>query len=215
MRFVKRVMPSFMAFATVVSMAISCPAAEPSTGKAPAKAEPKPETKPDPKAEAIAAEVAKLVKQLGDENWDLREAAQKRLAEIGKPAVAALREALGSKDMEVTIRAKTLLAEIVGQGFLGIHLREVEAEERQGDVPKEGGSMVVEILPENAAAKAGLEAGDVLYSLDGKVLNGVNGTIETVSATAPGTESKLVIYRQGKKLEKPITMGRRPKSADQ
>jgi len=58
---------------------------------------------------ADAAEIAKLVKQLGDDNYATREAAQKKLIEIGPPARDAVAAALESKDPEVSTRAKAVL----------------------------------------------------------------------------------------------------------
>jgi hypothetical protein len=45
-----------------------------------------------------AKQIALLVKQLGDDDFDKREAASKRLAEIGAPALAALQKATTSDD---------------------------------------------------------------------------------------------------------------------
>ncbi len=57
------------------------------------------------------ARVARLVRELGDDNWAVREAASRHLAEMGALAEAALREAADSRDAEVVIRARKLLAE--------------------------------------------------------------------------------------------------------
>ena len=52
------------------------------------------------------AEIARLVKQLGDDDFDQREAATKQLEAIGEPARAALHEAAAfSKDAEIRQRA--------------------------------------------------------------------------------------------------------------
>jgi len=57
----------------------------------------------------VADEIAKLIKQLGDDNFDVREKAAGRLAEIGKPALPALKEATKSDDVETRQRAKRLV----------------------------------------------------------------------------------------------------------
>jgi hypothetical protein len=62
-----------------------------------------------PDKQALADEATKLVGQLGDDSFTVREAATKRLAEIGRPAVAALREGLKSSDPEIRIRARRIL----------------------------------------------------------------------------------------------------------
>lgn len=56
--------------------------------------------------------IDKLVKQLGSGRYQEREKAQKKLAEIGPPAVAALKKAAESGDAETQRRANELLANL-------------------------------------------------------------------------------------------------------
>ena len=58
---------------------------------------------------ATAEEIAKLIKQLGSPKFTEREAACQRLEKIGLPALANLRQAAESKDLEVRRRARELL----------------------------------------------------------------------------------------------------------
>jgi len=62
--------------------------------------------------ETLSKEVKRLIKELGAEEFATRESAMKRLIEIGKPAVEALKEALKSDDPEVVWRARKALEEI-------------------------------------------------------------------------------------------------------
>ena len=57
-------------------------------------------------------DVPALVEQLGHADFRTREAATKKLREIGKPAMPALREALAGDDPEVCSRADSLLRQI-------------------------------------------------------------------------------------------------------
>src|SRR5437762_2872147 len=56
------------------------------------------------------AEVNRVIKQLGDDDFDKREAATKRLEEIGEPALDALHKATTSEDAEVRRRAEDIVA---------------------------------------------------------------------------------------------------------
>src|ERR1700731_2716790 len=56
------------------------------------------------------AEIARLVKQLGHDEFEKREAATTRLKEIGEPALDALHKAVTSKDAEVRRRAEDIVA---------------------------------------------------------------------------------------------------------
>jgi hypothetical protein len=60
----------------------------------------------DPK---IKDEVAQMVAQLGAIEYAVREAAEKRLVELGRLAVPAVRTALSSPDLEVVFRAERIL----------------------------------------------------------------------------------------------------------
>ena len=57
-------------------------------------------------------DIGKLIRDLGDDRWKVRDAASQRLRAIGWPAVPALREAVKSPDLEVKFRAKALLTAI-------------------------------------------------------------------------------------------------------
>jgi hypothetical protein len=57
------------------------------------------------------ARIARLIRELGDDNWAVREAASRQLAGMGTLAEAAIREAAAqSRDAEVISRARKLLA---------------------------------------------------------------------------------------------------------
>jgi WD40 repeat protein len=63
--------------------------------------------------EADAGEIARLIEQLGDDDADVRQAAQKKLGDIGEPALAALRKAAKSHlDADVRLRAIVLVRDI-------------------------------------------------------------------------------------------------------
>ncbi len=58
-----------------------------------------------------AKRIEQLVRELGSENFDVREKATAELRKIGKPATAALKKAAQSDDPEIRLRAKQLLEE--------------------------------------------------------------------------------------------------------
>src|SRR5437660_5856689 len=57
-------------------------------------------------------EIARLVKQLGSSDFRTRDAATKRLTEIGEPALDALVRAMMTNDVEARRRAEAILTEI-------------------------------------------------------------------------------------------------------
>jgi tetratricopeptide (TPR) repeat protein len=65
----------------------------------------------DPAAE-LAAKIAKLISQLGDDDYAVRQRAQEQLTEIGGDAFDALAEAQNNEDPEVASRSRYLLRSI-------------------------------------------------------------------------------------------------------
>jgi hypothetical protein len=65
---------------------------------------------PAPKLdEATQAKIEKLIKQLGDDAFQVREQATTELIKIGRPAVPFLRKALKNTDIEISRRARVVL----------------------------------------------------------------------------------------------------------
>jgi HEAT repeats len=58
------------------------------------------------------ARIARLIEQLGDRKFRVREDATKQLTAIGKPAVPALRAVLESPDPDIRLRARLILNKI-------------------------------------------------------------------------------------------------------
>jgi hypothetical protein len=57
----------------------------------------------------LSGNIEALIKQLGDDNYERREAAQKELIGIGAPAIPAVKKALLGQDAEVTRRCKAII----------------------------------------------------------------------------------------------------------
>jgi hypothetical protein len=167
---------------------------------------------PSAEERKLLAEIDRLVGQLAHEFWDTREAAQKRLLEIGKPAAPALRKAATSEDLEVATRAKAILREVVGLGWLGIEIRDALGEDRgEHEVPEDTGAVASRVLEGTPAEKAGILVGDILHTLNGTVIRSSNHLVELVADTEPGTKARLVLFRAGRRKVLEVKIGRRPK----
>ena len=95
-----RVVARFVvALALVVVVAGRMTAAEP----------PKPDSQPASKKPVAAARIDRLVKQLGDKDYYVRQRAQDGLARLGFAAFDALSAATTNEDLEIASRAKYLL----------------------------------------------------------------------------------------------------------
>ena len=87
----------------------------------------------------------------------------------------------------------------VHHGYLGISMNDVTPDNSTFfNLPDATGAIVSQVTPDSPASQAGLKRGDVLRELNGsKIKNG--GALQVVvSQTAPGTDIKLGILRDGK-----------------
>jgi hypothetical protein len=102
----------FLAAPAVVAGEKTDPAPQAGKDPKPAATNPqgkKPAQKPDPKLEA---RIKALIRQLGHEEYDKREEAEKALTKIGRPALPQLKAAREDKDAERATRATVLCKKI-------------------------------------------------------------------------------------------------------
>ncbi|MGB0178103.1 MAG: PDZ domain-containing protein, partial [Owenweeksia sp.] len=85
------------------------------------------------------------------------------------------------------------------QGFLGVNF------EMEGDQ----GVKVNKVIEESPAAQAGLRDGDIILSIDGKPTADGKTFLEAMSNTKKDQEIDLVLERDGKKINKKVTLGER------
>src|SRR5262245_8638210 len=77
-------------------------------------------------AESMADRIARLVKQLGHDEFAKRNEASKELDAIGEPALPALRKAAADGEAEVQRRAERLIASITGRVRAAVTKKELE-----------------------------------------------------------------------------------------
>lgn len=98
----------------------------------------------------------------------------------------------------------------VRRGYLGIGLTEMTPELRQHfGAPEDAGVMVSRIEPDSPAAKAGLEVGDILVSLDGKEVASSWDIRAQARDFKEGEQVPLQIYRGGKMQTVGVTVALR------
>jgi uncharacterized protein (TIGR03067 family) len=82
----------------------------------------------NPPGEPVAGRVARLIEQLGHDQFAKREEASKELDAIGEPALAALRKAGASRDdPEIRRRAEKIAGDIAARLLAPLARKEIEA----------------------------------------------------------------------------------------
>ncbi len=87
-------------------------------------------------------------------------------------------------------------------GYLGVQL------ERRRDGGS--GALVADVVPGSAAAKAGIEVGDVVVAVDGDPITGHAGLVATIRNLAPGEHVEVSLIRDGVAVEVTAVLGERP-----
>lgn len=95
----------------------------------------------------------------------------------------------------------------VSRGQLGAIVGAITGDVAQGfKLPDSRGALVNELVPGSAAAKAGLEVGDVIRSVNGTAVNTFSDLPPLIGALPPGSKVRLVVLRDGKERELTATL---------
>jgi serine protease Do len=96
------------------------------------------------------------------------------------------------------------------RGWLGVKIQEVNDEIANSlGLKDNSGALVLEINPKSPAAK-GLEVGDVITRFDGKPVKEMRQLPRMVAQTQVGRKVELGVWRKGRELSLPITLGELP-----
>jgi serine protease Do len=97
----------------------------------------------------------------------------------------------------------------VRRGWLGIKIQTVtdDIAETLG-VPQNRGALISAVTPDSPAAKAGLEAGDVIMKFDGKDVTSMRGLPKIVAQAQIGKAVEVEILRKGQSKTVMVTVGR-------
>ena len=95
----------------------------------------------------------------------------------------------------------------VSRGQLGVMVGEVTSDIAQGfKLPDSRGALVNQMVPDSAAAKAGIEVGDVIRAVNGTEINTSSELPPMIGAMPPGSKVRMSILRDGKPREITVTL---------
>jgi serine protease Do len=99
----------------------------------------------------------------------------------------------------------------VKRGYLGVGIQPVTDDIAAAlGLPKDRGELIARIEPGEAAAKAGLKAGDVVTRVNGQEVTPDDTLSRLVANVAPGQTARLDVIRDGKPVTITATAGTRP-----
>ena len=110
--------------------------------------------------------------------------------------------------------AKTVVDQLrdsgkVTRGYLGVRFQLMTADlAKSFGLDSDKGALIASIEKDTPAERAGLKAGDVILEYDGRAINEGNELARYVAATPIDKKVKLVIFRDGKKQDVSLVVGK-------
>ncbi|MFL2555399.1 MAG: DegQ family serine endoprotease [Gammaproteobacteria bacterium] len=90
----------------------------------------------------------------------------------------------------------------VKRGFLGVSIQDISPSLAEAfGLDKKNGALVNKVLKDSPADKAGMRAGDVVISIDGKKIRNANDVRNRIGLLPVGKKIKFKLLRDGKELE--------------
>jgi serine protease Do len=99
----------------------------------------------------------------------------------------------------------------VSRGMIGVQIQGVTREAATNlGLPQVSGALVSVVSPASAAEKAGVKPRDVILAYNGQTIDQQSDLPLLVGNTKPGTTAELKVFRDGKTLTLPVTVGELP-----
>jgi len=99
----------------------------------------------------------------------------------------------------------------VERGWLGVHIQAVDADLAESlGLETESGALIARLAEDGPAAAIGIEPGDVIISYDGQAIETLRDLTRAVADTKPGTETDVVVWRDGAETKLSGEIGQMP-----
>jgi serine protease Do len=97
------------------------------------------------------------------------------------------------------------------RGFIGVAPDDLSKEVAEAiGLGKASGSLIRSVSPGGAAAKAGIEAGDVITKIDGKQIEKSTDLRRVIAGIKPGAKVSVQVFRRGAYKDLSMTVGEMP-----
>ncbi len=114
-------------------------------------------------------------------------------------------------DVAAPIVAKLRSGEAIERGYFGVQLAPLDGDTAAAlGLAQNRGEFIQRVVEGEAAAKAGIKAGDVVVAVNGQEVTPDNNVSFLVANVTPGTRIPVDIIRDGKKQRINVVVGKRP-----
>ncbi len=110
-------------------------------------------------------------------------------------------------------QAKEIVADLkdngsVERGWLGVQIQDLDEEIAQSlSLDLSNGALVADVVGDGPAAKAGVQAGDVITRFNEREIDSARTLSRVVAAAAPSVKAKLTVWRDGRSRELTVELG--------
>lgn len=116
-------------------------------------------------------------------------------------------------NMVKTVTEELIRSGKVVRGYIGVQIQTVDETMARGlGLDKAKGVLVQSVQKGGGGDEAGLVAGDVILTVDGKEVNASNELQVIINSKRPGDVAKLTVFREGKTIEKDVVL--KPRQED-
>jgi len=99
----------------------------------------------------------------------------------------------------------------VTRGYIGVEPQDITPELADAfRLPRKEGAIVAGMIRGSPADRAGVRVGDILVDVDGKPVTGTSSMLDIIAQLQPGTTATFRFLRDGRTVELPVRVGKRP-----
>ncbi|TDO12645.1 MULTISPECIES: DegQ family serine endoprotease [Halomonas] len=103
----------------------------------------------------------------------------------------------------------------VRRGWLGVMIQPVSRDLAESfGMDTAEGALIADLDPQGPAARAGLQAGDIILAVNGEAVESSSTLPRLIGRVSPGSEVTLTLLRNGERRELTVTVGDWPDTAD-
>jgi serine protease Do len=110
-------------------------------------------------------------------------------------------------------QAKTIVADLkengsVERGWLGVQIQNLDGDLAESlGLPNQKGALVAEVVGDGPAAKAGVQAGDVITRFNGQEIDSTRTLSRVVAEAPPSRPAMVTVWRDGRSRELTVQLG--------
>jgi len=100
----------------------------------------------------------------------------------------------------------------VTRGYIGVEPQDLTPELAEAfRLPRREGAIIAGVMRSGPADRAGVRVGDILVDVDGKPVSDTASMLNLIAQLSPGSTVQFRFLRDGRQIEIPIKIGKRPK----